>query len=123
MRCISFLAFALACTDNSPDVYAPVEVHVEEATIDPSGMLMLRYRVPLETLYDSPGLLVRRSDGQMHLQVVRCPVEATCRVDTESNLVSGVHVVTLANAAGIRVFIQDGTTSLPVAVSLGRSRP
>lgn len=123
MRLISFLAFVSACTGTSPDVYAPVEVHVEQATVDPSGLLTLRYRVPLETLYSSPGLLVRRSDGGIHLQVVRCRLEATCRVDTESKLVSSVHVVALANTGGTRIFIEDEETSLPVAVSPTRRGP
>ncbi len=117
MRLIPFLILVTACIGTPARVYPPADVQIDQIAVDRAGALTLIYRVPLETLYSSPGLLVTRSDGELHLQVVRCALKATCRVDVQSTLEEGGYLVSLSKADVVRVLIEDSSSGLSVPVS------
>jgi len=97
------LLFLVATTSCSLgiDSYDPTQVVIEEARLDCDGKLTLRCQVLLETMYWSPGILVRRGNQELHVEVVRCSIYRKCTADAPSSFVDARHSVELSGMSGV----------------------
>lgn len=71
------------------------EVSVTGGTHD----TVLKYRVPMESLYFSPGVKSRVKDGKRYIEIIRCKVGRKCAVDFAATVDAETHTVALGKYA------------------------
>lgn len=87
----------------STDRYQAHDVKIESVARD-GNELRIVYRVPMETVFFSPGVTTMPLGGDIVLQVARCGIDDSCAVEHEAVSVAGAYEVRLP-APGGRVFL------------------
>ncbi|MCB1895267.1 MAG: hypothetical protein H6945_11105 [Zoogloeaceae bacterium] len=68
----------------------------------------IRYRVMSETLYYCPGADAERTDGELRLSFVRCPINKKCSVTHAAERdASGENTIVVDNGGGPIVIVSE----------------
>lgn len=93
---LSAALLAVACS--GPERYDLNDVSEVSVTGDTQGTV-LKYRVPMESLYFSPGVKSRVKDGKRYIEIIRCKVGRKCAVDFAATVDAETHTVALGKYA------------------------
>jgi hypothetical protein len=96
------LLVVVACS--GPARYDLNDVSEVSVTGDTQGTV-LKYRVPTESLYFSPGVKSRVKDGKRYLEIIRCKVGRKCAVDFPATVDGETHTVALGKYATENLFL------------------
>jgi hypothetical protein len=89
-----FLLFHLGCHKMSADRYPAEKVQIESTTREGDEVRIV-YRVPLESVFFSPGVQTTRVDADTVVVVARCGIKDTCPVAHKAVPVGSAYEVRL----------------------------
>ena len=89
----------------SADRYPAEKVQIESTTRE-GDELRIVYRVPLESVFFSPGVQAKRVDTNTVVVVARCGIKDTCPVTHKAVPVGGAYEVRLPLPAG-EIFLDE----------------
>lgn len=92
-------------------VYEPEEVQIENPVVNSAADLAFSYNVMLESLFASPGLRVRITGPEAHIQVVRCWIHRNCDVDVASIANGPKYSVRIPRSSDVCQIVLDGRQS------------
>ncbi|MEG0194068.1 MAG: hypothetical protein RR698_12955 [Stenotrophomonas sp.] len=80
-----------ACNTAAPATdYRAADVQPVEVMPQPDGDVLIRYRVPAESVFHSPGANVRTaSDGSLEVSLQRCGIQQQCPVTHPATATTG----------------------------------
>jgi len=100
------------------DFYDAASVQVDDASVDERGNFILSYRVPMETLYASPGIQFEKKGVEVTLRVVRCWIHRNCIVDAASDAGKDVIVVRMPGMGdACRVYLRSRSKIREIPIS------
>jgi hypothetical protein len=109
---VSSLLIAVTACNIGISTYEPDSVVVDKPIVDTNGNLSFSYGVTLETLYASPGLLVRMDGSDIRVSVVRCWIDRDCNVDVASDVVGRRYAVRIPGNNRTCAIVLEGRNSL-----------
>ena len=74
-----------------------------------NNTLEITYRTKLETLYYSPGIIVKHDNNDLILTFVRCSINDACKVDIKSTIKDGNNHILLEIPRG-NIFLNKEKT-------------
>lgn len=117
---IILVTFTVGCVKAmAQDEYSVEDVSVLEYTME-GQELTLTYQTPLESLYFSPGVKVKRESEGVVLNVVRCGIKEKCEVDSAAKFNDGRYTANVSVPEGTlvnQVFIASGSEKRAIAES------
>jgi len=89
--------------------YNAQDISVEALSVDAATM-KINYRVPLESLYFSPGINVAMEEGKTVLTFVRCNINDQCKANSKAQFSQGLYQaeLTVLNSLNLsEVYVTD----------------
>lgn len=93
-------------------IYKADQVQLIEAVYG-GDAVTVTYQTPMETLYYSPGVLVRQAGDDVLISPVRCHIKKTCAVDIKADVQGAAATIEIARATG-NIYWYDGESRKPL---------
>jgi hypothetical protein len=107
MRFLLFLTVLNLFGCNEKDYYKLSKI--KDLNIDSNeSKIKLSYRLPLDTLYYSPGILIHKYEGKSLIHIVKCSIKEKCKVDIASASKEGMTKVIIPKSDKEECSLSDG---------------